>query len=31
LTVRFPKIKEAFIVKLKMIFIDHYFRSHQTS
>jgi hypothetical protein len=27
---RFSKIKEAFTVKLKMIFIDHYFRPHQT-
>jgi hypothetical protein len=26
----FLKIKEAFTVKLKMIFIDHYFRSYQT-
>jgi hypothetical protein len=28
--VRFPKIKEGFTVKLKMIFVDHYFRPCQT-
>jgi hypothetical protein len=28
---RFPKIKEAFTVKPKMIFVDHYFRPYQTS
>jgi hypothetical protein len=27
---RFPKIKEAFTVKTKMIFVDHYFRPNQT-
>jgi hypothetical protein len=27
---RFPKIKEAFMIKLKMIFVDYYFLSHQT-
>jgi len=27
---RFPKIKEAFMVKLKIISIGHYFRSYQT-
>jgi hypothetical protein len=27
---RFPKIKEAFTVKPKMIFVDHYFRPYQT-
>jgi len=27
---RFLKIKEAFTIKLKMIFVDHYFRLHQT-
>jgi hypothetical protein len=27
---RFPKIKEAFTVKLKMIFVDYYFCPHQT-
>jgi hypothetical protein len=26
----FPKIKEAFTVKLKMISVDHHFRFHQT-
>jgi len=26
---RFLKIKEAFMVKLKMISVDHYFRPHQ--
>jgi hypothetical protein len=26
----FSKIKEAFRVKLKMIFVDHYFYTHQT-
>jgi hypothetical protein len=26
----FPKIKEAFMVKPKMIFVDHYFRPYQT-
>jgi hypothetical protein len=26
---RFPKIKEAFTVKPKMIFVDHYFRPYQ--
>jgi len=28
---RFPKIKETFTVKSKMIFVDHYFRPYQTS
>jgi hypothetical protein len=27
---RFPKIKEAFTVKPKMIFVDHYFCFYQT-
>jgi hypothetical protein len=27
---RFPKIKKTFTVKLKMIFVDHYFCSYQT-
>jgi hypothetical protein len=27
---RFPKIKEAFTVKPKIIFVDHYFRPYQT-
>jgi hypothetical protein len=27
---RFPKIKEAYIVKLKMIFVNHYFRPYET-
>jgi hypothetical protein len=27
---RFSKIKEAFTVKLKIISVNHYFRSHQT-
>jgi hypothetical protein len=27
---RFSKIKEAFTVRLKMIFVDHYFRLYQT-
>jgi len=27
---RFPKIKEAFTIKPKMIFVDHYFRFYQT-
>jgi hypothetical protein len=27
---RFPKIKEGFTVKPKMIFVDHYFRLYQT-
>jgi hypothetical protein len=27
---RFPKIKETFTVKPKMIFVDHYFRPYQT-
>jgi len=27
---RFPKIKKAFTVKPKMIFVDHYFRPYQT-
>jgi hypothetical protein len=27
---RFPKIKEAFTVKLKMISVDHYFHPYQT-
>jgi hypothetical protein len=27
---RFPKIKEAFTVKLKMISVNHYFLPHQT-
>jgi hypothetical protein len=26
----FPKIKEAFTVKQKMIFVDHYLHPHQT-
>jgi hypothetical protein len=26
----FPKIKEAFTVKLKIIFVDYYFRGYQT-
>jgi hypothetical protein len=26
----FPKIKEAFKVKLKIIFVDHYFHHQQT-
>jgi hypothetical protein len=26
----FPKIKEGFTVKLKMVFVDHYFRPYQT-
>jgi hypothetical protein len=30
IVIRFPKIKEAFMVKLKMIFVDHYFCPHQT-
>jgi hypothetical protein len=27
---RFPKIKEGFTVKPKMVFVDHYFRPYQT-
>jgi hypothetical protein len=27
---RFPKIKETFTVKMKMISVDHYFRPYQT-
>jgi hypothetical protein len=27
---RFPKIKEVFTVKPKMVFVDHYFRPYQT-
>jgi hypothetical protein len=26
----FPKIEEAFTVKPKIVFVDHYFRSYQT-
>jgi len=26
---RFPKIKEAFTVKTKIVFVDHYFRPYQ--
>jgi hypothetical protein len=27
---RFPKIKEAFTIKLKLIFVDYYFHPYQT-